>query len=884
MFRKPLNALIAAALALPAGLFAGTVTAHAATQQITVDLGSDTGAVYHGASGALYGLAQDGVAGASLLEPLHIRTLAQKPPGGAQHPGGDADKVAGEFINAGGSQILVYVQDYYSTWPYANPGISSYASTVDTVAASLKASPYHSHFVYVPFNEPDGNWYDLNPSSSGYAAGLAAFESDWTTIYHRIHSDDPGASIAGPNTASYSAGFFSDFLTYAKANNVLPNILTWHELSPTSVNGGFPANLASVHSIESGLGLSLPVNIDEYADRRDQSVPGQLVQWLSMFENAKADADQAFWDIADNLADNAVQTAKPDGAWWLYDWYGQMTGDTVAVTPPHPNTVDTLQGIATLDGGKKQARVILGGTSSASNLVLRNIPASVFGGRVHVSVQSTTWTGYDGAAYTPKDIAEGDFAVSGGSVTIPVATTDPMAAYQVIVTPATAAPGTVAGDTAWSGSYEAENAAITDATVYSQGSLSNPYGYATSGGKDVGAIDKSDSRVQFTVTVPTSGRYLLSTFYGNQTAAVAQQIFRVDSGAWSFLNYPATLNWTFRSHLDQYVTLTAGTHTLTYGVSDPSIGTTTGQVTLDRIDLTAAASTVPGVTGSAARYEAESADLAGGAGVASAQAGYTGTGYVTAPSGSTTTFTVEADQDGYYTLGLRYQTGAPATANGFQLAVDGTAIESISTTPTSGGAWNQTANRVWLHAGINNLAYTAAGAATAAVDRLDVTPDAADATSASTYQAESSANTLGGAAAVETDANAVGGKYVGWIGNGAANTLTFNVTAPHAGSYALAITYANDESASSNNYNENLVDRAAQITTSGGTATTLYFRNTYAWSQWWTIDTTVRLNAGANTVTFANPTAYAPNIDQITLAPLSLSWAGLSRLGTIRAV
>lgn len=35
-------------------------------QQITVSLDSDTGPVFHGASGALYGLSDDGVPGADL--------------------------------------------------------------------------------------------------------------------------------------------------------------------------------------------------------------------------------------------------------------------------------------------------------------------------------------------------------------------------------------------------------------------------------------------------------------------------------------------------------------------------------------------------------------------------------------------------------------------------------------------------------------------------------------------------------------------------------------------------------------------------------------------------------------------------------------------------
>ena len=117
MFRIPMHkrigTLAAAALIAPAALVAATAPAHAANrqaaanQQITVNLGSNTGPVYHGASGALYGLAQDGVPGLPLLAPLHVRTIAQKPPNGAQHPGGDADKVAGEFVAGGGSQILV---------------------------------------------------------------------------------------------------------------------------------------------------------------------------------------------------------------------------------------------------------------------------------------------------------------------------------------------------------------------------------------------------------------------------------------------------------------------------------------------------------------------------------------------------------------------------------------------------------------------------------------------------------------------------------------------------------------------------------------------------------------------------------------------------------
>jgi hypothetical protein len=49
-----------------------------------------------------------------------------------------------------------------------------------------------------------------------------------------------------------------------------------------------------------------------------------------------------------------------------------------------------------------------------------------------------------------------------------------------------------------------------------------------------------------------------------------------------------------------------------------------------------------------------------------------------------------------------------------------------------------------------------------------------------------------------------------------------------------------------------------------------YARNTYSWDQFDTIELTVRLAAGNNTITFGNLTAYAPNIDKITVAPAYL--------------
>lgn len=850
---------------------AAAVPAAAATQQITVNLGADTGPVFHGASGALYGLSENGVPGTDLIDPLHIQTIAQGPANAAQHPTGHADHVAPEFFAAGGKYLLDYMQDYYSQWPYQNVGISSYLGTVDTIVAAVKSSPYASHYVFVPFNEPNNIWYNLNPSGSSFSTQMAQFESDWATVYNRIRSDDPGALIAGPNTSYYDPTVMGDFLAYAKANNVVPNMITWHELSPSSLQD-FPSNNANLLALENQDGISpLPVDIDEYADRYHESVPGEMVQWLSMFENAKVYADLAFWDIANDYSDTTVRNDEPNGQWWLFDWYGALTGHTVQVTPPQPNTVDTLQGFAALDKAKKQARIIVADPSGSNDTVaITGIDPAVFGAKVHVSVQSTGWAGYDGSAYTPIDESETGYPVSNGTVDVPLGQLDPAAAYQLIVTPA--GPASVPAATPpQTQEYLAANATLTDAIAYTQGSESNPFGYYTSGGKDVGSIDQPDSRVAFHVTVPTTGRYLLSVYYGNQTEDVSQEIMQVDGGSWSFVSYPPTLNWLFRSHVDMSLNLTAGSHTITFGVSDPSIGTAKGQVTLDDIQLTYAPSAVPGLTGPATSYPAAYADLSGGATTALCPLDCAAPQEVTEPAGGSTGFTVDAGHDGYYDLGLQYRASA-SPRSGFKLTADGACLTTVATTAASGNAWNQAVARVYLHAGINPVRYSWRGPGQAAVSSLSVTADsAADSADATTYAAISSQNVLSGTAVKQTNSYAYDGADIGYLGNGSGNTLTFTgVSAPSSGTYRVMVSYADNDRQGTGNYNTNLIDRAFTVATSAGTNETVYARNTYSWDQFDTVEVTVQLNSGTNTITFGNPSYYAPNIDKITVAPAYL--------------
>ena len=241
--------------------------------------------------------------------------------------------------------------------------------------------------------------------------------------------------------------------------------------------------------------------------------------------------------------------------------------------------------------------------------------------------------------------------------------------------------------------------------------------------------------MEFRVTVPRTGRYLICVYYGNQTEDIAQQLMRIDDQPWSFVSYPPTLNWGFRSHRDLYASLGAGPHVITFGVSAPGIGTAKGQVTLNALKLAYAPTAVPGVTHPATHYPSAYADLSGGAAIAYAP-GSGPAGHVTAPAGSRVGFVVQAGHDGYHRVSMA------GTGGNVRLLVGGTDLPATGTNGPFGKDL-----LVYLHAGINRIDWVPEGQA-AVIDSLDVIPDAAsDAAWAVTYAAAAPGNVLAGKAA-----------------------------------------------------------------------------------------------------------------------------------------
>jgi hypothetical protein len=422
--RVHLVPFVTALIAVVALMACGASAAAAAPQTLGVDLTANTGPVLGGASGSLYGLYDDGVPSDNLIQGMGLKTTDTKAQDGQQHPGSDALEIASPFLRSGGQDIYVYMTDVYRNFPYERTSYAQYQGYMRAEIKQILASPYAGHIVLVPYNEPDGNWFaglDTN------ATVLSAFESEWLQTYRLIKGLWPQARVAGPNFFAYHDTAMRNFMSFCKQNGCLPDVVTWHELNTTST---VDPDVATFRALESSLGLGhRPVNLDEYAARYQLTSPGRMVGWLSALENAKVFGDLPYWNINGSLGDSVSQNNIPNAQWWLYNWYSSMTGHTVRVTPPQAGVDNTLQGGASLDPAKRQARIILGGGTARQINVEVNHVAPIFGRRVHATIESDPWSGMTGAAAHPDRIFDGDVPVhADGSISLPVTNPVPPAA------------------------------------------------------------------------------------------------------------------------------------------------------------------------------------------------------------------------------------------------------------------------------------------------------------------------------------------------------------------------------------------------------------------------------------------------------------------------
>lgn len=448
--------------------------------------------VTHMASGSLYGLASAGVPSLDKILPIKPHTFVQKPEGGTQQPTGDALSVA-DTAKSAGAGVVVRLVDYLPGWPYRYDK-ASWLPAVEKMVEDTQASGKTNIVAYAIWNEPDITWQAPNGS----------FFDLWTETYRLIRTLDPEMPIQGP---AYSDNITNmrAFYEHAKATDTLPDVLEWHELIRSSKIKG---DVEKVRAILDDLDLpEPPIDITEYAAPAEVGLSGPLVGYIAKLERyGITRAELPFWNQSGALGDLLTgRNGDPNGAYWLYTWYAQMSGQMVTTTPP--SNESPLDGAASVSDEGDEVRVIAGGNTGATSIKVNGLDELSLGSKVDVQVDFTASYGRTVKTDGPVTISNTTYEVaSDGSITVPIVM-NPTYGYQVIVTPEKS-PTSLAGD------YTVDNA--------NSGLQLATQGGATANGTPVVQADSATSTGQaWRITAAGQGLYRVIHTPSGRTLTIA---------------------------------------------------------------------------------------------------------------------------------------------------------------------------------------------------------------------------------------------------------------------------------------------------------------------------------------------------------------------------
>ena len=868
--KRPVSLLLTLVLLL--GVFAGitpSASAAAADATLSVDLdpANNTGEIIHGAAGFLYGISSEDVPTTNTIVPLKSKILCTKGAVGTEHPYGDALDVAKTFLESGGQQVMMYNSNYY--------GVFGVTATIDQYCNDLK---YYICPAVVAWKNawkqehgtpenPKDNFGKIDidqaivyiPINEGTPAGGNFYEA-WEQYYKAIKEVDSHATLAGPNSCAYGAQFsdgqsMAGYIQYCADNNCIPDVITWHELDTGCLSpNGLAAHMRDFKNIWEKTNWTkynaannttdtpeIPqICINEYAEMAYCGVPGRLVNWISRLEDEKITGCLPFWHQANNLNDLAAGANEGNGAWWLYQWYGNMSGTTQPVSST--TSYDKLYGVSTMDDAKRISTTLLGGYTGSIDVKLNNVTKTqTFKNAeyVNVTVQETAFSGFHGAANDTPVILKGVYPVAkDGSVTVTIENALFENAYNVTLTQASETDAQMAGLILKGSSgdvYEAENAALSGSAAATAAS-SNPSYYMSGSGNRAVSMP-TGAELTYTINVPVDGKYKLEFVYGNGQGTVrndmnrhdpvnAEQSFSLDGGEAESITMESTLFQTMTGIKTKYYDLTAGAHTITVK--------TLSAVDIDMLFHDFVRVSYAGVYKQDLPllnkvYEAELADFNKLLGNADSTVrtetsidGYSGGGYVTGLNSRSVTagggirFTVVVENSGLYNLSLRYQSASAGLAN-IYVGNSAVILDRVNATVALSAAngWTTTTASVYLQKGINVVDIDTS--VDTAIDYLRVR-ETGDSANSTTIEAESAIpESMQGRIQTAQSSGASGGTYVASIPGAYADPayLEFKYNAPAAGSYQMQVFHSNEDLAGSHSYNIKVTDKYAVFEVNG---------------------------------------------------------------------
>ncbi|WP_327589742.1 ricin-type beta-trefoil lectin domain protein [Nonomuraea sp. NBC_00507] len=375
--RRGIAALLAAGALVAGPVVTAATPALAADQTITVDFSAGGGSPTYRASGWIYGMTENASAPPDrFYTDVKFRYMRA---GGAQldSPGG---WVSGKYdrrwnstraqllrTRSLGGEFILLVHDLWgadgypiSRFPGDNGDWTDYDNFLTRLINDVRATG--ATVQWDLWNEPNITLFWNRPQSQYFEL--------WRRTYQRIRAAFPTHLIVGPSCAcvpSATHSFWNQYLDYVKANNVVPDIISWHSLPGDPV-----ANVAAADTTLNSRGIPhpRPYQINEYGASNEQN-PGDGSWYIARLERAGADGLRANWagggnlhnDLGNLLVRNSAGEYQPKGEWWVYRFYGSQTGQIVSVTPS-----SSYDAFATKAAGT--AKILVGGGTTTGNIAV----------------------------------------------------------------------------------------------------------------------------------------------------------------------------------------------------------------------------------------------------------------------------------------------------------------------------------------------------------------------------------------------------------------------------------------------------------------------------------------------------------------------------------
>ncbi|MEU4242586.1 beta-xylosidase [Actinoplanes sp. NPDC026619] len=446
-----LKRIAAAVLIVLALVVQPAAPALAAVETMTVDMASYGGTPTYRASGFIYGISQNGATPSSSLQ-SQIKVKVMRA-GGSQ-----IGCPNGGYVNGGYTARWNFIKAYYARartsgakfslllsgmwgsdgvctvprWPGDSGNWTEYTTFVNQLIADAKANGMTGADVrWDMWNEP--NIFFWGRTQSQY---LEMIRRGTQLVRAAI----PGAVIEGPSYAGVptaSNSWWTTYLDYVKANNVVPNIMSWHDLP------GDPAvDWANLSGMLSSRGISISgTSVNEYGAYGDEQQPGPSAWYIARLERCNCDGARANWGMVGqtpSLYDTfgwlvTANANQPMGQWWVYKRYADQTGQRTKITESSSHDGTVFQ-----DSSARKSIAVLGakagGTQGAIDVRYTGIPSwLVTSGSVNVLVERMPST--NAYVSAPAVVSNGRVTVSSNAITVPVNWTNAKDAYAVTLTP-----------------------------------------------------------------------------------------------------------------------------------------------------------------------------------------------------------------------------------------------------------------------------------------------------------------------------------------------------------------------------------------------------------------------------------------------------------------